>query len=237
MEPRKVAVITGASQGIGRATVARLAAAGYDLVLASRRPEPLAEAGALGEAHGAAVLAVPADVAREADVAGLFTRARERFGRLDALVNSAGSGRFANVEETALEDWQAVLDANLTGTFLCCKYALKPMLERGEGQIVNVLSIAGKVAFPGSGAYCAAKWGALGFTRVLAEEVRRRGIRVTALCPGSVDTSFWDGLPWKPDAARMMAPDAVADAIAFLLQQPSSITTDEWVLMPREGIL
>jgi 3-oxoacyl-[acyl-carrier protein] reductase len=237
LKPRKVALITGASQGIGRATAERLAGSGYDLVLAARRPGPLAEVAAVVETLGATVLSVPTDVAREADVTALFAQVGVRFGRLDALVNSAGGGRFANVDETPMADWEAVLGANLTGTFLCCKYALKPMLEQGEGQIVNVLSIAGKVAFPGSGAYCAAKWGALGFTRVLAEEVRRQGIRVTALCPGSVDTTFWEGLAWKPDAARMISPAGVADAIAYLLQQSPNLTTDEWVLMPREGIL
>jgi NAD(P)-dependent dehydrogenase (short-subunit alcohol dehydrogenase family) len=111
------------------------------------------------------------------------------------------------------------------------------MLPQGRGQIINVLSIASKVAFPGSGAYCAAKFGALGFTRVLAEEVRREGIRVTALCPGSTDTSFWSELSWKPDPTRMIPPAQVAEAIAFLLRQPPTVTTDEWVLMPPEGIL
>src|SRR5205807_9044128 len=137
---------------------------------------------------------------------------------------------------TSMADWESILYANLTGTFLCCKYALSQMLPQGHGQIVNVLSIAAKVAFPESGAYCAAKWGALGFTRVLAEEVRRKGIRVTALCPGSTDTPFWSELSWKPDPARMIPPAQVAEAIAFLLQQPASVTTDEWVIMPPEGI-
>ena len=208
----------------------------WSLVLAARRPEPLAEV-AHQVRFGAGVLAVPTDVAQEAEVVALLARARERFGRVDALVNSAGCGRYASVDATPAGGLgsgplrqsdrdvpllQACPEADVgTGS--------RPDRERALHRQQGDLS--------GLGRLLRGEVGALGFTRVLAEEVRRKGIRVTAFCPGSVDTPFWDGLEWKPDAVRMMSPAAVADAIAFLLQQPPPLPTDEWVLMPRDGIL
>src|SRR5262249_7312971 len=137
----------------------------------------------------------------------------------------------------SIAEWERQLRANLTGTFLACRAALRPMLAQGAGQIVNILSIAAKVAFPGAAAYCASKWGALGFTRVLAAELRRHGIPVTAFCPPSVEPSFWEGIESHPDFARMLRPEDVGEAVAFILEQPPGIVTDEIVVMPPEGIL
>jgi NAD(P)-dependent dehydrogenase (short-subunit alcohol dehydrogenase family) len=141
------------------------------------------------------------------------------------------------VADTSLADWERQLRVNLTGTFLACRAVLPTMLAQGRGDIVNVLSIASRVAFPGAAAYCASKWGALGFTRVLAEEVRRQGVRVTALCPGSVDTPFWDAIPSPPDRSRMLAPEAVAESVLWIVGRPPTMSMDELVLMPRDGIL
>src|SRR5262249_38055527 len=148
-------------------------------------------------------------------------------GRLDALVNCAGIGSFAPVESTDPEEWRRILDINLTGTFLACRAALPWMLDREGPPVVNVISIAGKMAFPNSGAYCASKWGALGFTRVLAAEVRNRGVRVTALCPGSVATPFWDRVEHSLDVSRMLKPERVAGAIWTILSQPPDVAIDE----------
>src|SRR5262249_51221055 len=143
----------------------------------------------------------------------------------------------APIQASDSGDWHATLSANLTGTYYCCKHALPPMLARGAGQIVNVLSIAARHPFPNSTAYCASKFGAYGLTLSLAAEVRDKGIRVTALLPGAVDTPFWDAAGGGPDRGLMLRAEDVGEIIGSLLDQPSRITTDEVVIMPPSGIL
>jgi NAD(P)-dependent dehydrogenase (short-subunit alcohol dehydrogenase family) len=233
----RVVLITGASRGIGRAVALARARRGDAVALVARTAPALATVAAEVEAAGGRALALPADVTDETQASAMVARAVDAFGRLDALVNAAGVGSFRPVAELPLAEWERHLRVNLTGTFLACRAALGPMRAQGAGQIVNILSIAAKVPFPGAAAYCASKWGALGFTRVLAEEVRRQGIRVTALCPGSVDTPFWEEIESHPDFARMLRAEDVAEAVAFILDQPPGIVTDEMVVMPPEGIL
>jgi NAD(P)-dependent dehydrogenase (short-subunit alcohol dehydrogenase family) len=233
----RVVLITGASRGIGRSVALARARRGDAVALVARTAAALAAVAAEVEAAGGRALALPADVTDEAQASAMVAHTLDAFGRLDALVNAAGVGSFRPVAELSLAEWERHLRVNLTGTFLACRAALGPMRAQGAGQIVNILSIAAKVPFPGAAAYCASKWGALGFTRVLAEEVRRQGIRVTALCPGSVDTPFWDGIESHPDFARMMRPEDVAEAVAFILDQPPGIVTDEMVVMPSDGSL
>jgi len=129
------------------------------------------------------------------------------------------------------------MTVNLRGTYLCCKYALKVMLAQGRGHILNVLSIASQVALPGSAAYTASKFGALGLTKVMAAEVRAQGVKVTAVIPGAVDTPLWDKSGGDLDRRKMLSPSDVAAAILSVIAQPPSIYTDEIVLMPPLGIL
>jgi NADP-dependent 3-hydroxy acid dehydrogenase YdfG len=229
----RVVVITGASRGIGRATALALAGAGYRLALAARGKGKLEAVAAEARALGADVMALPTDVTDEAAVEATA----DWFNGLDGLVNAAGYGRFDPIETAATADWQTTLAVNLTGTYYCCKHAVQLMLARGAGQIINVLSIAARHPFPNSTAYCASKFGAYGLTLSLAAEVRRRGIRVTALLPGSVDTLFWDTAGGGPDRALMLQPEHVAETIRSLLDQPPGMMTDELVVMPQLGIL
>ncbi len=231
------AIVTGSGRGIGLETARVLAGAGYPVVLAARTPESIEAAAADLRLSGARAVAVPTDVGDEAQVLRLVERAVAEFGALGVLVNNAGTGAFAPAHELDAGGWNTTLSAALTGTFLCSKHALRHMLPRGAGQIVNVLSIAARVAFPGSAAYCAAKWGALGFTKVLQEETRARGIRVTALIPGAAATPFWEQYDTHPDLAEMIAPRHVAETILWILQQPPDMAIDEMVVMPRKGIL
>ncbi|RKU36915.1 hypothetical protein C6496_11150 [Candidatus Poribacteria bacterium] len=233
----KVAVITGGSKGIGKAIAFGLATAGAKVVLAARTPEPLEQVAASLREGGAEALAVPTDVTDAASVQGLVEKTLDVYQRLDILVNNAGIGRFGTVVDFTPSDWDAVIDSNLKAIYLCTKSALSPMLAQGGGQIINVLSIAAKVPFEASGAYCAAKAGALAFTKVLASEVRQQNIRVTAVLPGSVHTPFWDGIPQHPDFEQMLKPEHVAGTVVSISQQPSGMVTEEVVVMPPLGIL
>ena len=237
----KVVVVTGASKGIGKATASAFAAAGAKVVLAARTRETLEQAArdlsVEGVSNPDSILAVPTDVTDADAVQRLIERTLNVYQRVDILVNNAGIGHFGPVVDFAPGDWDTVLNSNLKAIYLCAKYALPSMLAQGGGQIINVLSIAAKVAFEASAAYCAAKAGALALTKVLASEVRQQNVRVTAVLPGSVHTPFWDDVPQHPDFDQMLKPEHVADTIISVCQQPPGMVTEEIVVMPPLGIL
>ncbi len=233
----KVVVVTGASKGIGKAIAFAFAAAGAKVVLAARTRGTLEQVTAELRESGAEALAVPTDVTNVHAVKQLIQRTLDVYQHVDILINNAGIGHFGPVVDFDPDDWDAVLNSNLKAVYLCAKYALPPMLEQGSGQIINVLSIAAKVAFQASSAYCAAKAGALALTKVLASEVRQQNIRITAVLPGSVHTPFWDDVPEHPDFEQMLTPEHVAGTIVSVCQQPSGMVTEEIVVMPPLGIL
>lgn len=232
-----VAIVTGASGGIGAATVARLSAAGARLALAARNPGRLDRVLQDCAAAGAEAIALPTDVTHSVDVEALVRATVSRFGRVDVLVNAAGVFATAPIldQDEGLFDRQ--IAANLKSLFLTCRAVLPHLAAHHGGHIVNVLSIAAREAFLGNGAYCASKWGALGFTRVLAQEARPQGVRVTAVLPGATDTPIWDAIDWAPDRARMMRPDDVARAILSALTAPPSAGVEEIVIGPPAGVL
>lgn len=229
-----VCLITGASRGIGRATAVALTEAGWRLSLIARSRDALVE---LVRETDCEHLATVADVTDEVAVATAIRATVDELGSLDAVVCAAGTGFFGPTPEVTLNAWNAQIGANLTGTFLVCREALKVMLPQRRGHLVTILSVASKVAFPYSAAYVASKWGAYGLTKSLAEEVRREGVRVTAILPGSVDTPFWDANPGGPPREEMLRPEAVADAIRYALEAPPDASLDEIHLMPPRGIL
>ena len=233
----KVVVVTGASKGIGKAIASAFAAAGAKVVLAARTRETLEQVAAELRESGTEAMAVPTDVTDVDAVQRLIEQALTAYQRVDILVNNAGIGYFGPVVDFAPDDWDTVLNSNLKAVYLCTKYALPPMFAQGSGQIINVLSIAAKVAFEASAAYCAAKAGALALTKVLAAEVRQQNIRVTAVLPGSVHTPFWDDIPEHPDFEQMLKPEHVADTVVSVCQQPLGMVTEEIVVMPPLGIL
>lgn len=233
----KVAIVTGASKGIGKAIAEVFAKSGVKVVLAARTRKVVEQVEANLKEIGADVLAIPTDVTDDKAVQSLITETLDAYQKLDILINNAGAGVFGNVIDYDHTDWDTVINANLKGVFLCSKFALPHLITDGGGQIINVLSIAAKVAFPASGAYCAAKAGALAFTKVLAAEVRQQNVRVTAVLPGSVETPFWDDIPEHPDFDKMLKPEHIADAILSVCQQPKGMVTEEIVVMPPLGIL
>lgn len=232
----KVALITGATQGIGLAAARALAEAGCNLILCGRDQKRLAAAKAELEGKGIRALAVSCDVRDPRSVEQMLAKVRKAFSHINILINSAGiANAFRPVAELDPEEWNDVLATNLTGTFLVTRAAL-PLMSRG-GSIVNVLSMSSKRAFPNLAAYNASKFGALGFTSTLREELRSQGIRVIAVLPGATDTAIWDTL-W-PEAPRhkMMRVETVAQAIVAALKLPPESTVEELDLMPTGGPL
>jgi NAD(P)-dependent dehydrogenase (short-subunit alcohol dehydrogenase family) len=227
----KVAVVTGASRGIGLAITRALVREGCSVVAAARTLTAMKRVFA-SEAN---VTPVACDVRDESSVSRAFSVVKKQFRLLDVLINNAGiSHAMAPVEKLSLAAWRAVLDTNLTGTFLCTRAAL-PLMKRG-GVIVNNLSVAARGVFAGESAYCASKFGALGFTDTLREELRERGIRVVALLPASTSTDIWE--QFMPDAPRdrMMSPETVAQAVVSSLLLPENSAVEEIRLAPVVGL-
>jgi 3-oxoacyl-[acyl-carrier protein] reductase len=206
----KTAVVTGASRGIGRAVAAALAGAGARVAGCARNP-------------GAGSDLFRCDVARAADVSRFADDVLGRLGAPDVLVNNAGIVARGRLDEMPVETWEAVMDANLKGTYLVTRAFLPAMRGRRGGRIVNIASISGRQGTALLTAYCAAKHGVVGLTRALAAELRDDGIAVNAVCPGSVDTAMLQaGLPGaKPD----MSPEDVAGVVLYLAAgAPAALT-------------
>lgn len=230
----KIVLVTGGSRGIGLAIAQACGREGAKLVIAARGRKALERAA--HEIPGGA-LAIAADVVRPASLQGLFRRVRERFGRLDVLVNNAGVFTYKRFDKTTLADWRRNLETNLTSVFLATQAAL-PLFARSRApHLVNILSISSLHAFPKCSAYTASKFGALGLTRVLAEELRSRRVRVTAVIPGSTDTRMAAEFDFPVDRAGLIQPEDVARAVLSALLQPKRTTTEQIVLMPSEGRL
>lgn len=223
----KVAVITGASRGIGLAIARALSEEGCQLALASRTLSA-------GDFPGA--MAEQCDVRDPKSIERFFAAVQQRLGRVDILVNNAGNAHpLLNVENMPVATFRDVLDTNLFGTFLSTRAAL-PLMKRG-GAIVNNLSVCAVQVFPQESAYCAAKFGALGFTNVLREECRPKGIRVIALLPGATATEIWK--QFMPDAPRekMLSAETIAQVVVNALVLPENASTDEIRIMPASGTL
>jgi 3-oxoacyl-[acyl-carrier protein] reductase len=237
----KAAIITGASSGIGRATALALARKGVRLCLLARSEKDLglvaAEALALGAAD---VCSFACDIRDEAAVDDSISAAIEQFGRIDFLINSAGLSLNGEVDGYSLEDWRTVMETNLTGTFLTCRAVLPAMISQGGGQIVNISSGAGRNGIKQMAAYCASKFGVIGFTESLALEVRDRNIRASVLIPGSTATDFSrvakrvDGERAEPEGeiGYSMTSEEVASALVAILAQPDQAWMSEVVLRP-----
>ncbi len=212
----KVAVVTGAGQGIGRETARLMANLGARVVLVARSEGPIASLAREIEERGGRALAVSTDVSQEAQVRSMVAKALDAFGTVDILVNNAAVSAGIPVVSTPVEEWDRILAVNLRGTFLCCREVLPVMLERNSGSIVNVSSSAARHPFPGYGAYSASKAGILALTMVLAEELKPTRIRVNAVLPGLVDTETMRARLGPESLVGAMKPIDVARVIAFL---------------------
>jgi 3-oxoacyl-[acyl-carrier protein] reductase len=219
----QVAIVTGASRGIGRAAAIALASEGATVVVNYASSSQAADA-VVAEitAMGSQAVALQADVSQAEQVETLFNSVMEKWGRIDVLVNNAGIARDTLLLRMKLEDWQAVVDLNLTGVFLCTKAASKIMLKQRSGRIVNITSVVGETGNPGQANYSAAKAGVIGFTRTVAKELASRGITVNAVAPGFIATDMTADLKVAEEVlkviplARYGQPEEVAGLIRFL---------------------
>lgn len=234
----KIAIVTGASQGIGAETARVLHAAGANVVLnhaglENTRADAEQLAGELNGARGGSTLAVAADVSDALQVTAMMREVKDKFGGLDFLINNAGILRDRTISKMALEEWQSVIDVNLTGVFHCCKFGLEIMNDGGA--IVNLSSIAALVGFFGQSNYAAAKGGVASMTKVLARECGRKNIRVNAIAPGVIETSMAAQIPIEVrdemlknvPLARFGTPREIADVVLFLCSPLSSYVTGQ----------
>jgi len=228
----QVAVVTGASRGIGLAIARRLGQMGARVSLCARNAANLERAASDLRAAGIQVLALRTDVTRGDEVASLVSETQRTFGPVDILVNNAGIGIFGPFQEQTEADWNAIMDTNLKSVFLVSRAVAPGMIRRKTGHIINIGSLAGKSAFANGAVYCASKWGLLGLTGCMAEELRAHGIRVSAICPGSVATEFSPHAGKVP--ARMLQPEDVAHAVAALVTQAPGSFISEVLMRPTQ---
>jgi 3-oxoacyl-[acyl-carrier protein] reductase len=224
----QVAIVTGASRGIGRATAIALSSTGVKVVVNYAQSSGAAEAVVTEiEKNGGKAIALKADVSKTEEVDSLIEQTLKTFGRIDILVNNAGITRDTLLLRMKLEDWQAVIDLNLTGVFLCTKAVSKVMLKQKSGRVINITSVAGLMGNPGQANYSAAKAGVIGFSKTVAKELAVRGITVNAIAPGFIATDMTNDL--KADEilkyiplARYGQPEEVAGMIRFLATDPAA---------------
>ena len=226
----EIAVVTGAGRGIGRAIAIELGKMGAHVVLAARSKSDLEETGV----HvGPRSSVMPTDVRKPDELHRLFEHVGTTLGPVDILVNAAGLGIFGPLAEFKDEDYDTIMDTNLRGIFLTSRFVIPSMLERKRGHIINIASMAGKVGSANRAVYCASKFGVVGFTESLAEEVRQYGIRASVICPGSTDTKF-SGPGSGKSRERMLRPEDVAHAVRMIVTQEPNSFISEILMRPTQ---
>jgi 3-oxoacyl-[acyl-carrier protein] reductase len=227
------ALVTGATQGIGRATAFALGRAGYRIAVCARTAGDLDALVTDLAAGGIDAAGAAADVGDPTQVARAVERLTRALGEVGLLVNNAGVMIARPFEQLTLEDWDTTMSTNLRSLFLVTRAVLPAMRRRRGGTIVNVASLAGRNGFAGGAAYCASKHAVLGFSRALMQELRKEGIRVIAICPGSVDTGMLHDQPMlKSNPERILQPGDVADAILHAVQLPERALVSELDIRP-----
>ena len=229
----KVAIITGGGRGIGKALALGFANQGAHIVVAARTEAEVMSVAEQIRKSGRESLGIVCDISDENQVKNLVDATIKKFNRVDVLINNAGIGSMRPVYATALESFEKVLKVNLTGTFLCTKHVWQPMKNSGGGSIVNVSSLGGLVGYPMLSAYCASKWGQIGFTKACAEEGKKDNIRVNVIAPGKADTAIRSKI--KEDKTKMLTPEDQVDACVFLASDESRYITGQVISLEWFG--
>src|SRR5271165_5488268 len=229
----KTALVTGASRGIGFAIAETLGRMGAKVSICARDPKKLEDAAAKLQTAGIEVAAATADVTSAKDIAALVAKIEQSLGSIEILINNAGIGYFGPTHLADEKNWDAVLDTNLKSVFLISKAVAPGMIARRSGHIINIASLAGKNAFKNGGVYCASKWGLIGLTECMAEDLREYGIRVSVICPGSVATDFGSPASRK-DPQKMLQPDDIAHAVEMLVTQAPQSFISEVLIRPTQ---
>jgi 3-oxoacyl-[acyl-carrier protein] reductase len=240
----RVALVTGASQGIGRACALKLAAAGAAVAVAARNQEKLTELVQQIESGGGKASAFPLDVADEEQVKTAFKAALAQLGKIDILVNNAGITRDQLIMRMKRVDWDSVLNTNLTSAYLCTQQAIGSMLKQRWGRIINITSVFGQTGQAGQANYAASKAGLIGLTMAVAREVASRNITCNAVAPGFIETAMTSGFSddFRQGALKMIplgrvgTPEDVANSVAFLASEEASYITGQ-VLSVNGGML
>lgn len=229
----QVAIVTGAGRGIGAAIASGLAALGADVVLCGRTEKTLAATAEAINRAGGRTNVKTCDVSDLNSVEALAKWVETTFGHADILVNNAGIGSFAGpLHEMTPEAWEKVLNTNLRGVFFCMRAFAPLMIRAGKGHMINISSLAGKNPLPNGAAYAASKWGLNGLSYSVAEELRSHNIRVSIVCPGSVDTELGPHTGKNPN--KMLKPDDVAHVVAMLTQQAPQSFVSEVLVRPTQ---
>ncbi|MCL1492640.1 MAG: SDR family oxidoreductase [Pseudanabaena sp. Salubria-1] len=233
----KVVVVVGATGGIGAALVPKLAEAGAKLVLVARDADKLEElVNNLEDDYDIEAIAVPTDITKYAQVEAMVQKAIAQFGQIDILVNAAGAGvmkQFLRIEPQELDQ---MLDLNLKGNFYTSQVVANVMKDRKIGHICNVIGILGKHPMAMAAAYCASKFGAVGFSKCMADELRRLGIKVTLFYFGGIDSPFWDNVSLKVDRSKMLTAETAANAIMFALSADPQAVPMEINIQPESHL-
>lgn len=233
----KVVVVVGATGGIGSALTRKLAQEGASLVLAARNSDRLAIlASQLTSLEAGKVLSVPTDITDPSQVETLMSKAVAQFGQVDVLVNAAGAAIMKQYNKIAPVDLDAMLDLNLKGSFYTTQAAAEVMKEKRSGHICNIVGILGKHSMVMASAYCASKFGVVGFSKCMAEELKRFGIKFTLLYFGGVDSPFWDNANLKVDRSKMLTPETAAEAILFALKADPQAVPMEINIQPESHL-
>ncbi len=239
----KVALVTGSAQGIGKAVALLLARNGADIVVSDINLEKAEETAREIEPIGVKAMAVKVNVASLADVEQMIGAVMEKFGKIDILVNNAGITRDKLILRMTEEDWDAVLNVNLKGTFNCTKTVVRHMAKQRSGKIVSIASVVGEMGNAGQVNYAASKAGVIGLTKTIAREFAQRGINVNAIAPGYIETPMTEVLPEKVKEElkrlipmeRLGKPEDIAEAVLFLVSEESNYITGH-VLKVNGGI-
>ena len=233
----KVIVVVGASGGIGSALTHKLAQKGTRLVLAARDNTRLAHlVSELPITNREQILTVPTDITDPSQVETLMSKAVTEFGQIDVLVNAAGAGVMKQYNKVEPADLNAMLDLNLKGSFYTCQAAAEAMKEKKSGHICNIVGILGKHSMAMASAYCASKFGVVGFSKCMADELKRFGIKFTLFYFGGVDSPFWDNVSLKVDRSKMLTPETAANAILFALSADPQAVPMEINIQPESHL-